>query len=106
VLEQNIGKLGTSTYTSQLYVDGSPRGNAASLGVSGSDIAILSVGKYIDDQGDANLAGEVQNTAEHPIKAAGIHISFFEDRALVTTDLTIQQWESLCQIGRPALATL
>lgn len=68
ILEQNIGKslAQVSKQLSSMSFDG-----------SGSDIAILSVGKYIDE--DTNLAGELQNTAEHPIKAAGIYIPFFEE---------------------------
>jgi hypothetical protein len=85
ILEQNIGKLDAGTYTAQLYVDGVPK-QKKTLNVSGSDIAILSTGKYIDDQGDLNLVGEVQNAAGHPVKLVRIGISFFEDGMLVKED--------------------
>jgi hypothetical protein len=82
MLEQNIGKLGAGTYSAQLYVNGVPRAKAT-LNVSTSDVAILSTGKYTDDQGGVNLVGEVQNAANHPVKHVGIGISFFKDDALV-----------------------
>ena len=82
VLEQNIGKLGAGTYFAQLYLNGEPQAKTA-LHVSTSDIAILSTGKYADDQGDANLVGEVQNAAIHPVKLVGIGVSFFKDGLLV-----------------------
>jgi hypothetical protein len=83
MLEQNIGKLDSGTYAAQLYVDGNLRGKPVSFYVSTSDIAILSTGRYIDDQGDSNLMGEVQNDANHPVKLVGIGISFFKDDTLV-----------------------
>ncbi len=85
VLEQNIGKLDSGTYTAQLYVDGVPQ-EEKTLNVSAGDIAILSTGKYIDDQGDANLVGEVQNAADHPVKLVRVGISFFEDDVLLKED--------------------
>jgi hypothetical protein len=85
VLEQNIGKLDEGTYTAELYVDGVPKQKNI-LNVSSSDIAILSTGEYIDDQGDLNLVGEVQNAADHPVKLVRVGISFFEDGMLVKED--------------------
>ncbi len=82
VLEQNIGKLGAGKYSAQLYVNGVLRAKTT-LNVSTSDVAILSTGKYTDDQGGVNLVGEVQNAADHPVKHVGIGVSFFKDGALV-----------------------
>ncbi|MEM3094230.1 MAG: FxLYD domain-containing protein [Nitrososphaera sp.] len=84
VLEQDIGRLEAGTYAVQLYVDGTPRASAT-LHVSADDVAILSTGKYTDDQGDINLVGEVQNVADHPVKLVQIGVLFFEedDGALV-----------------------
>jgi len=85
VFKQNIGKLDAGTYTAQLYVDGVPK-EKKTLSVSTSDIAILSTGNYIDDQGDLNLVGEVQNAADHPVKLVRVGISFFENGMLVKED--------------------
>jgi hypothetical protein len=82
VLEQNIGKLGRGTYSAQLNINGVPHAKAT-LYDSTSDVAILSIGKYVDDQGDANLVGEVQNAAGHPVKLVVIGVSFFKDGKLV-----------------------
>jgi hypothetical protein len=82
VLEQKIGKLGAGTYSAQLFVNGVPKAKAT-FNVSVSDAAILSTGKYTDDQGGVNLVGEVQNVADHPIKLIAIGVSFFKDGILV-----------------------
>jgi hypothetical protein len=88
VLKQNIGKLDAGTYAAQLYVDGVQRTNAT-LHVSAGDIAILSTGKYTDDQGGVNLVGEVQNAADHPARLVRIGVLFFEeDGALVKEEKT------------------
>ncbi|AIC15424.1 FxLYD domain-containing protein [Nitrososphaera viennensis] len=77
LLEQDIGTLKAGAYTARLYVNGEEKA-ATRLYVTERDVAVLSTGRYVDYQGDANLVGEVQNAGNVPLERVAIDVNFFD----------------------------
>lgn len=76
-LEQKIGPLKAGAYTTLLYVNGERRASTK-LFVTEKDVAVLATGKYVDEQGDTILAGEVQNAGNRTLAMVGVDILFFD----------------------------
>jgi hypothetical protein len=76
-VKQEIGMLGAGLYNTWLYADDMKMAGSK-LYVSPDDVAVLSTGKYTDDQGGVNLVGEVRNDASQPVKRVRVDIDFLE----------------------------
>ncbi len=84
-VKQEIGRLKAGLYSARLYVDGVKR-TGMNLFVSPDNVAVLSTGKYTDDQGGINLIGEVRNDAGQPVKQVRVDIDFLEGDQVVKED--------------------
>lgn len=77
VVKQEIGTLDAGLYNTWLYVN-DVKTTGSKLYVSPDDVAVLSTGKYTDEQGGANLVGEVRNDGSQPVKRVRVDIDFLE----------------------------
>jgi hypothetical protein len=75
-LVQEIGRLDAGLYYVRLYVNGEMK-VLSQLNVVESDVAILSTGRYSDEQTGTVLVGEVRNEGERPLELVQIDISFY-----------------------------
>jgi hypothetical protein len=75
-LEQEIGRLEAGLYYVRLYVNGEMK-VLSQLNVVESDVAILSTGKYFDEQIGTFIIGEVQNEGDRPLELVQIDITFY-----------------------------
>ncbi len=75
-LVQEIGKLEAGLYYVGLYVNGEMK-VFSQLDVIESDVAILSTGKYSDEQTGAAIVGEVRNEGNKPLELIQIGITFY-----------------------------
>lgn len=81
-LAQEIGPLKAGAYNAHLYVNGEERASSQ-LFVTAKDMAVLATGKFVDEQGDTMLAGEVRNDGNNPARMVAIDILFFDKDTLV-----------------------
>ncbi|MEO9295918.1 MAG: FxLYD domain-containing protein [Nitrososphaera sp.] len=84
-LEQKIGTLKAGAYAARLYVNGEERAKT-SLSVTERGVAVLATGKYVDEQGDTILAGEIQNVSNQTLSMVAVNILFFDKNAVFRED--------------------
>ena len=85
LFKQEIGHLKGGAYTATFYIDGRKMSSEI-LYVTPSDIEVIATGKYIDEQGDVHIVGDVRNTATYPAKLVELDIGFIKNDQVISHD--------------------
>jgi hypothetical protein len=103
LLDQKVGSLKAGVYTARLYVNGEERAKT-SLPVTEKDVTVLATGKYIDEQGDTVLAGEIQNAGNQTLSMVAVNILFFNQNTVFREDQVYTTMATLTPGGTSAFS--